>query len=304
MRLYGWGFIIVILMSAIGRMEAQEQVTTPDLASEWAETTYNVPEGEVVNLFDIAIRFNICLPSLVASNEHAFSQKASLPDLYSHLLRHPSQAKQYMFQNEGVRLSIPAHKSCYISVDTHNRTLLPQIEKEYNICIEEFYGLIHSSEDGKQIAYLHRDAPPCVNNKGQRLLYTQDQTDWADEWHVGDYQDSPLIDAPEDILTLGYCLGDLKRANPAVALPYEASNRPGRVHFTWTLRGLPYMAGISLFAPEGTRRCDFVRTQEGLYRLSQQYNVCMEVILDASGMPLYPVHSEGILHSIPLDKTP
>jgi hypothetical protein len=305
MRLYGWGFIILILMSVIGHMGAQDQVTIPDLASEWVETTYNVPEGEVVNLFDIAIRFNICLTSLVASNERAFSQNTSLPELYSHLLDHPSQAKQYMFfHSEGVKLSIPAHKSCYISVDTQNRTLLSQIEKEYNICIEEFYGLIHSSEDSKQIAYLPQDAPPCVNNKGQRLLYTQDQTDWVDEWHVGDYQDSPLINAPEDVLTLRYCLGDLKRANPAVALPYEDSNRPGRVHFTWTLRGFPYMAGIRLFVPEGIRHCDFVQTQESLYSLSQQYNVCMEVILDASGMPLYPDHSEGILHSIPLDKTP
>jgi LysM repeat protein len=257
MRVYLWGFIVVVLMSAIGRVGAQDVVPTVPVVP---------PQVMTQSLRDVVVQYNICPKDVLAANRSLF----------------PAETAQYI-ENTTPRnvahaelpidLVIPPHEPCYYVVQASWKDL-PKLETEYNICIEDFYDkgpTIRGSGDQETTWYLWREAPPCVNNQGQRLKYFDAN---LRTWDSAAYSELPFIIATSDVMELGICLDDLVAANPYIRFNEN-------IYY-----GLPYMEGMRLFVPNEVTHCHVIPYQEGqsLYGISQQTNVCIEAIIEASDL--------------------
>jgi hypothetical protein len=275
MRVYLWGFIVVVLMSAIGRVGAQDVVSTVPAAP---------PVVATQSLRDVVSKYNICPQDVLAANRSVF----------------PAETAQYIEnispRNVGyaelpIDIVIPPHEPCYTIVQSSLQDL-PRVELEYNVCIEDFYdnSLTIKGSDKLQIVtwYLWRQSPPCINSDGQRLHYVD-----ANErrWESVGYNDFPFINAPSDVAELGICLNDIIPSNPHIA-------------FEGYSFGLPYLEGMRLFVPRDAQQCIAFPHQEGqtLLTVSQQTNVCVGVIAKASYLRYGYVSNPTLF--VPVDAPP
>jgi hypothetical protein len=289
------GFISGYFIGKIGAQDAVPTVANVPTIQLSPTSLHTIAPGTYASLVDISMQYNICPELIFAANVNSL--------LYYNVngASREEIKGNYIFANlHDMQLVIPTGNPCYTIVDTHMQQQLSQIEQDYNVCIEEFYKLIRRSKDGRDIAFVRNDAPPCVNEQGQRLVYYRTPYTWL----AGDYSTIPTITAPEDISALGYCLIDLLDTNKNVIFPHVNYYYPRNPV-------LPYIAGMKLFVPETARRCDYVPAETyNLYDVSQKYNVCMEAILDISDMDLYSSPSKAsesiddFYLSIPLDVPP
>jgi hypothetical protein len=257
MRFYVWGLIAaVVVMSAIGRVGAQDAV--PTVAVEQQAITQS--------LRDIVVKHNICPKDVLVANRSVFSA-----DIAQYIEN--TTPRNVPWAELPVDIVIPPHEPCYYVVQASWKDL-PKLETEYNVCIEDFYDkgpTIRGSGDQETTWYLWREAPPCVNNQGQRLQYFDAN---LRTWDSAVYSDLPFVIATADIIELGICLNDLIAANPYIRFNEH------------TYSGLPYMEGMRLFVPNEVTHCRVIPYEEGqtLYGVSQQTNVCIEAIIDASDL--------------------
>ena len=165
-------------------------------------------------------------------------------------------------------LIIPPHGDCFDFV-TGSQWDFGRIERQYNVCMEEFYNAFGNTAVGSGM-FVPRNKLPCLNEKGKRLQYLDED---AKALETPRYVLGRVIEGPRDLMTLGYCLGDIARANRFIY--FSLTN-------LWGMQG--YLEGMSLVTPLDVRLCDFISGQgTTLYQLSRDTNVCMEVLLEASG---------------------
>jgi LysM repeat protein len=319
MRLSVWGFIVAsILMSVIGRVGAQDAVPTvaveptvqisniPSLVSEYPEQIYTIPENRGPSLQGISMELNICPEIIVKSNLDVMPERFRVAQASMEKIRTELIFEDLTYpDHHSMTLKIPAHKPCYKKIDMPAAADLPQIEKDYNVCVEELLGW--SVGYAESVSYYMRlDVPPCINEQGQRLKYRPisfgDAPVQVTRWYADGYSILSWIDSPEDFRSLGYCVNEIKAANPHIDLPQDYLNYQGNYRYNHYL--IPQSLGIRIFIPQDVRHCDFVSgDDQSLYEVSQKYNVCMEVILESSNLTMYSESTSSVL-SIPEDASP
>lgn len=226
------------------------------------------------SLMDILHELNVCQEDLINANLDTLP-----PDIIA--LYRDTRTPLWYRLPDNIDLTIPPHADCYTLVKLQS---LPDndVEKTYNVCTEEFYpwvrfdgGYGYSPDDNLIHVYLRNNALPCVNEEGQRLHYYDEN---GKRLKDPVYSQVPFIEKPWDVKELGYCVGDLVRANPAIAFD-ETNVNPQAVFY--------HGIGERIFVPQNTRRCDFFPVNDKtLYEVSQDTNVCMETLLEASGLEL------------------
>lgn len=297
MRLLTWGLgTLIACLSLSTLVSAQDPTPTataiyvpPPTPSEFTPPPYQQQEGQT--LIQVAFGFNICPEELIDANRDVIPPEA--------ILEHGSGS---FFKPDvnillPANLKIPPHEDCYTILAPVSSWDYPQIERDYNICLEEFAYLSRRYQVGNteyDAVFLRKNAPPCVNEKGQRLRYFDEQARILD---IPLYSDLPFIEDYDPRMP-GYCPGDMVRVNPQFDLNTENPYSNMVYHYVTTAR---------LFVPPGARRCEPFQSPEGvsLYELSQMTNVCMEDMLSASGFFLRRMNGySGQPFMLPVDLPP
>ncbi len=113
----------------------------------------------------VAIEYNVCSETIAQLN--------------SHLIRHNYESKAVYWNNDRKHLVLMKNDPCYQSHSVVKNTSLYDLERQLNVCVEEF--IIHTPygqfEGFSRLArrdliiYTRLDAPPCYDEQGRRLFY-------------------------------------------------------------------------------------------------------------------------------------
>ncbi len=263
----------LVLGHLFGRVEAQDATPTPIFVEQPKPAPISPPPYEQIEgqrLIQVAFGFNICPEEIIAANRDVIP----LESIFEYGTGSP--LKPDVNIPLPANLTIPPHKDCYTILSPAGIWNYAQIERDYNVCLEEFAYLSQRYREGDNeydAVFLRKDALPCVNDTGQRLKYFDSYGKLLD---VPVYSDLPFID-DYDLSKPGYCPGDMVQINPQFSLNTENPYASMIYSSEFEMR---------VFVPPGARHCERLYVEEdigSLYDLSQTVNVCMEDILEASG---------------------
>jgi hypothetical protein len=245
-----WCLLLGILLLWIPIAAAQDE------DGEFIE--YNVSRWQ--NIIPIAVRYNVCLETIIANNLGIVVDNNSpftrgLPLIYSSI---------------DTVLNIPTDaEPCFESFILESGTRILDFLRDNNVCINDYLAYnddfpLHYELPETRTIHLRQDVPPCYE-AGQRRIF---------------YRDGELLPEPTTVAAQRYTadengyLWDIAWANDWCWIDVEAVNHP----FAY-MNGL--LEGDVYYVPDDVRACEVLHPEgASLADLSFEYNVCVETLME------------------------